>query len=245
MTCITERPVPAHVAIVGLGPSAGTYLEIVKRLGGRHRAYDEVWTINAMGGVFACDRVFHMDDVRIQQVRADAAPRGNIAVMLEWLKRHPGPVYTSRAHPDYPGLVPYPLAAVLDGMPEGYMNGTAAHAVAFAVHLGVRKISCFGMDFTYAHAHSAEKGRACVEFWLGVAAARGIQLAIPQSSSLMDACEKGCRYYGYDTLDLEITRKDGHLDIVFSEKPGPLPSADEIERRYDHNAHPNPLVETR
>ena len=51
-----------------------------------------------------------------------------------------------------------------------------AYAVALAIHEGATKISCFGMDFTYPDVHDAEKGRACVEFWMGVAAARGIAL---------------------------------------------------------------------
>jgi hypothetical protein len=78
--------------------------------------------------VFACDRVFHMDDVRIQQVRADAVPDSNIAVMLDWMKAHPGPIYTSRPHPDYPGLVRFPLQDVLNDLGTAYFNGTAAYA---------------------------------------------------------------------------------------------------------------------
>jgi hypothetical protein len=53
--------------------------------------------------------------------------------------------------------------------PDAYFNSTAAYAVAYAIHMGVKKISVFGMDFTYPNAHDAEKGRACVEFWLGIA----------------------------------------------------------------------------
>src|SRR5690349_20483929 len=98
-----------HVVLLALGPSVSTYLEIVKRAGGRAKFCDEVWTINALGDVFACDRVFHMDDVRIQEIRAAANPDSNIATMLKWMKVHPGPIYTSRPHEDYPGLVAFPL----------------------------------------------------------------------------------------------------------------------------------------
>ncbi len=235
---------PEHVAILGLGPSVGAFLEFTKRIGGRSKFCDEVWGINAIGNVFECDRVFHMDDVRIQEIRAAAKPDGNIAAMLPWLKKHPGPVYTSRPHPDYPGLVPYPLEAVVRDTGYAYMNSTAAHAVAFAVYLRVKKITLFGMDFTYAHSHHSEKGRACVEFWLGIAAARGIRISIPQRSSLMDGCEPARdRVYGYDTLDVTIGRDaEGRQTVTFTERPGPLPTAEEIEKRYDHTAHPNPLV---
>lgn len=239
--------VPRHVAILGLGPSLEQYVDIVKRLGGKHAFCDEVWGINAVAGVILCDRVFHMDDVRVQERRAAALPQSNIARMLEWLRVHPGPVITSRSHPDYPGLVDFPLAEVMSATGQGaYFNSTAAYAIAYAVALGVERISMFGMDFTYANSHQAERGRACVEYWLGIAAARGIQIAASKKSTLLDAIEdQEGRLYGYDTLDVTIrTGKTGLCEIDFVPKPDEsVPTADEIEARYDHNAHPNALVE--
>lgn len=233
-----------HVAILGLGPSVTQYLEIVKRLGGRSAFCDQVWTINALGDVFACDLVFHMDDVRVQQLRADAAPDSNIAQMLVWLRRSPVPVVTSRAHPDFPALVEFPLEAAVDLAPQGYFNSTAAYAVAYAILKGATKITVFGNDFTYPNAHHAEKGRACVEFWLGIAAARGIQLAMPKTTSLMDALEPfETRFYGYDTLQLGIRRDDAGRIVIDRAERETLPTAEEVEERYDHNRHPNAIVE--
>jgi SAM-dependent methyltransferase len=239
-----EKPAaPKHVAIVGLGPSAAQYMSITRGMGGRHKFCDETWVINAFGDVFACDRVFHMDDVRVQEIRAAAAPESNIAAMLQWLREHPGPVVTSRTHPDYPGLEAFPLQQVLGEFPFGYFNSTAAYAIAYAIWIGVAKITIFGFDFTYPNAHDAEKGRACVEFWLGIAAARGIQLAMPKTTTLMDALHpQGERFYGYDCVDLSFTRKDGQLQVEFTEKAS-LPTAEEIEASYDHSRHPNALVD--
>lgn len=231
-----------HISIVGLGPSAGQYLSIARAVGGRHQYCDETWTINALGDVFACDRIFHMDDVRIQQIRADAAPESNIAAMLKWLKTHPGPIVTSRAHPDYPGLEEFPLEAVVNDCPFGYFNSTAAYAVAYAVHHRVGKVSLFGCDFTYPDAHDAEKGRACVEYWLGMAVERGIKVVVPKTTSLLDACHTQAeRFYGYDTLDLAITREGEQIKVAFTER-AELPSAEEIEDAYDHTKHPSPLM---
>ncbi len=236
--------VPEHVVILGLGPSLHAYMDLARRLGARQKLGDEVWAINALGDVFQCDRVFHMDDVRIQEIRAAARPQSNIANMLTWLRRHPGPIYTSQTHPDYPGLVAFPLEAVVNSTGYGYFNNTAAYAVAFAIHLGVKKISVYGCDYTYPNAHDAEKGRGCLEFWLGFAAARGIKLSMPRSTSLLDALEPDARrYYGYDALEIKRQRDDGG-QIRFSFVPRPvLPTADEIEHMYDHSRPPNPLVE--
>jgi hypothetical protein len=240
--------VPAHVAIVGLGPSCATFFEMTRRLGGVSAYCDEVWGINAIGDVLRCDRIFHMDDLRVQEARAAAKPDGNIAAMVRWLKMHPGPVYTSVVREGYPGLVPFPLQDVLNSSNEGnggapYFNTTTAYAVAFAVHIGVKQISLFGVDYTLANSHKAEQGRACVEFWLGIAAARGIAIQIPDTSSLMDACATDRdRLYGYDCVDVHLVNEDdGRVAVSFTDR-AEIPTAEEIERRYDHTRHPNRLV---
>lgn len=233
---------PLHITILGLGPSLEEYVNIVKRLGSRRAFNDETWGINAVADVVTCDRVFHMDDVRIQQIRAEARPESNIANMLTWLKTHPGPIYTSRVHPDYPGLVEFPLEEVVSALKYDYFNNTAAYALAYAIYIGATKISLFGCDYTYPNAHDAERGRACLEFWLGVAAAQEIDIAIPKNSSLMDALyPQQQRLYGYDTLDISMAKVDGQVRVTKTPHDN-LPTADEIEARYDHSAHPNQLV---
>jgi hypothetical protein len=233
---------PDHVAILGLGPSLQNYVDLVKRIGWRLRFADEIWGINAVGGVILCDRLFHMDDVRIQEARAKELPDSNIANMLKWMRTHQGPIYTSRVHPDYPGLVAYPLEDVINSVGVPYFNSTAAYAVAYAVHLGVKKISLFGLDFTYPNSHHAEKGRACVEFFLGIAIARGIEINISDHSTLMDAGERD-HFYGYDTLSVRLDRTPEGLGRVSFEPRDDVPTAREIEHRYDHSRPANTLVE--
>lgn len=232
-----EKPKGKHIAILGLGPSVDQYTDIVKRQGGRHKFCDETWAINALGDLFACDLVFHMDDIRIQEVRAAAAPASNIAAMVEWIKNSRVPVITSRPHQDYPALAAFPLEDVLNHLGHEYFNSTAAYAIAFAIHYGATEISVFGMDFTYANVHDSEKGRACVEFWLGVAHARGIKVHLPKSTTLMDSCHpREARLYGYDTLDVAFNvQEDGHLKLGFTPREK-LPTAEEIEKAYDHSA---------
>ncbi len=232
-----------HIAILGLGPSVDQYLDYTKRLGGRSAFCDEVWAINALGNVLDCDLVFHMDDIRVQERRAEAAPESNIAAMVRWLKHSRVPVVTSRAHPDYPALVEFPLEDVLNNLQHDYFNSTAAYAVAMAIHVGATKISCFGFDFTYANSHQAEKGRACVEFWLGVAQERGIKLSMPKTTTLMDAMsERKERLYGYDTVEVIFNvQDDGSLKLDF--KPlDEIPTAAEMEKRYDHSRPVNAIV---
>lgn len=231
------EPTGKHIAILGLGPSLDQYLEITKRMGGRSKFCDEVWAINALGDVFACDLVFHMDDIRIQEIRAKAAPASNIAAMLPWIKRSRVPVVTSRAHPDYPALVEFPLEDVLNNLGHDYFNSTAAYAVAFAIHINAAKISFFGIDYTLPNQHQAEKGRACVEYWIGKAQERGIKISMPKTTTLLDACHtRAERLYGYDCVNVDFQMQgDGSVKLAFTERDT-LPTAEQIERQYDHSA---------
>lgn len=240
---VKESP-PGHVAIIGLGHSMAEYAKITRGLGGRHRFSDQTWAVNALGSIIQCDKIFHMDDVRIQEIRAKAKPESNTAVMIQWMKTCTIPIITSRPHPDYPATVPFPLVNVLNEFTTGYFNSTMAYAVAYAIWIGAEKISLFGCDFTYPNAHQAEKGRACVEYWLGMAAERGIKIVVPKASTLLDALHTQAeRFYGYDTLELAITQnKDGVIDVKFTELDD-LPTAEQIEDNYNHDRHPNAIVE--
>lgn len=231
-----------HVVIIGLGPSAEAYVDHVKRLGSRQAFADEVWAINAMGSVLDCDLVFHMDDVRIQEIRAKARPESNIANMLRWLRTTKTPVMTSFKHADYPSLIEFPLEDVVNALGRGYFNGTGAYAVAYAIYKGATKLSLFGCDFTYPDAHKAEKGRGCVEFWLGFAAAKGCEIALPANTSLMDSLddqdETDIPSYGYDAIKISCERDDtGRMRLTFTPRES-LPTADEVEAAYDHGKHP-------
>lgn len=228
------HPSPKRVAILGLGPTLEAYVDVAKRLGARAGLVDEVWGINAAIDVINCDRGFHMDDVRVQEARAAAKPDSNIAAMLPWLRKHPGPIYTSVPHPDYPGLVAFPLEEVLNGLGGvAYFNSTAAYAVAYAVHIGVEALYLFGCDFSFANSHEAEKGRACVEYYLGIGKARGMVVGLPSGTSMMDGCATvQDRLYGYDGMDLSFDGEDGKRKVTFT--PRPLPQAEEVEARYDH-----------
>jgi hypothetical protein len=238
-----------HVVILGLGPSLETYFDMVKRLGGRHAFCDQVWAVNALGDLAKCDLIFHMDDVRIQEIRAAARPKSNIARMLEWMRKTDIPIMTSFAHPDYPATVELPLEDMINTLGFSYFNGTVAHAAAYAIYLGATKISFFGCDYTLPNSHHAEQGRACLEFWLGYAAARGISLGTSEKSSLLDSCEAPpagtIKCYGYDAVTIrtaDVEGPDGTSIKLTFEPLETLPTAEEIERRYDHGAHPNALM---
>lgn len=228
---------PEHVALVALGPSSLMYNRQCEMVGGRRHFCDETWTVNTYGDVILHDMLWHMDDVRTQEIRAAG---GNIKIgkMLEWIKTHEKKVMTSRAYPEYPSLVAYPLEDVVNALGIPYFNNTTSYAIAYAIYSGVKQLTLYGFDFTYPNAHHAEKGRACCEYWAGQAMARGVKVSAPDCSTFMDAnLPFADRFYGYDTQDVDLKMIDGRAKFSFTDK-AQLPTAAEIEDKYDHTKHP-------
>lgn len=229
-----------HVAIVALGPSADTYYRMAESQGGRRAFCDETWCINSNGDILSCDRIFHMDDMRVQEARA-AAGNAKIGSMLDWMRKHQGPIYTSKVYPEYPGLVEFPLEEVINSVGTAYFNSTPAYAFCYAMYMSVTRISLFGIDFTWPNAHEAERGRACVEYWIGRAMQRGIGIFVAPNSTLLDAnMPASDRFYGYDarTPNVVFDAEAMRASVSFVEKP--IPTAEEIERRYDHTKGARP-----
>lgn len=226
-----------HITILGLGPSLDDYTQHVKCLGGRSAYCDEVWGINAVGNVMDVDAVFHMDDLRVQERRAEARPQSNIANMVKWMRTTDTPIVTCNADiPGFESLVEFPLDAVIGDLGECYFNGTTPYAIAHAIWGGATKISMFGCDYSYEHSHHAERGRACVEFWLGIAKQRGIEIALPQNTSLLDAYEgPQALFYGYADGNIMRLKLNDDNRLYTEREQKDLPSAEAVEHRYDHS----------
>lgn len=219
-----------RVALVALGHSCTEYVEIALGQGGRKRLWDEVWGVNAAGDIIHCDKIFHMDDVKVQEIRAEAGNE-KVKEMLRWMKTHPGPIFTSRTYPDYPGLVEYPLEEVVNHLGSTYFNNTVPYAIAYAAHIGVKELYLYGVDYVYGGIVNAEKGKACAEYWIRAAQERGCEVSVASSSTLMDAF-RGAPY-GYDTEDIKWEAVDGKFKMIRTPKEK-LPTAEEMEARYDH-----------
>jgi hypothetical protein len=219
-----------RVALVALGHSCTNYMELAFGAGGRKRIWDETWGVNAAGDVIHCDRIFHMDDVKIQEARAEAGNE-KVKAMLEWMKTTQTPIMTSRKYDDYPTLVEYPLEEVVNALGSTYFNNTVPYAIAYAAYIGVKELHLYGVDYTYPNIMDAERGRACAEYWVRAAQERGCEVSVAENSTLMDAF-KGAPY-GYDSEDVRWEAVDGKFKFIRTPKEK-LPTAEEMEARYDH-----------
>jgi len=184
------------VAIVAMGKS---HLEFT--LAKTHsQPIDEVWAINAMGGVIFHDRMFMLDPASRFLDGEEAGSQTGL--MREVLKRHPGPVYTCELDKRCPGLVEFPLDEVVNAVGTWYINNTVAFAIAFAIAAKVKRMMIYGVDFSYKrNVHFAEAGRACCEFLIAKAIERNIEVGIANSSGLMDTnVPPNEKLYGYHRL---------------------------------------------
>lgn len=226
---------PKRVAIVGLGPTSANYVQDVDRVGDRYKLFDETWTFNSYCNVIESDRLFHMDDVLVQERRAKAG-HTRVAGMLEAMKRYKGPIYTCFAEPEYPTAVDYPLAQVIERFNSLYFTTTPPYALAYAGYIGVEKVNIYGCDYTWEGQASAEAGRACMEYWVGRMHGIGMVVNVHPHSTLMDARRSrrdDLKLYGYDRVKVSLKQVDEQrLGLVMEEKE--LPTVQEIEERYSH-----------
>ena len=191
---------PDSVAIVAMGISSIDYLQRSARHGGRDIMADEVWAINAMGGIIYHDRLFACDTYDLLVHQRDNEGRKVATGMLKWIRQHPGPIHTPLPDPQVPGQVPLPVEAIVNDIGYPYINTSVAWAIAYAIYLRVRKIAAYGCDFTYPNRGVAEAGRGNAEWLLGIAGERGIQIELSEHTTLLDGGkDPSDQLYGFHT----------------------------------------------
>jgi hypothetical protein len=226
---LPNRPLPESVAIVAMGASAAAYLWEMGRLGTPRAKYDEVWTCNGMGDILRADRIFLMDDLEVQAIRAPT--NAYVAGLLDYAKRSETPIYTARHVEGYPSLVEYPLEDVINATGSSYFTNSVPYMLAMAIAIGARRVGLYGCDYAYG-ANKVERGRACLEYWVGMAESNNVHVYVPPSSSLLDGGNP--KPYGYWAEDIEVSWNGVNCSITRSPK-AELPTAQEIERIMSHH----------
>jgi|TARA_Y100000310_G_scaffold85390_1_gene82251 hypothetical protein len=111
-----------------------------------------------------------------------------------WIKQCGIPVYMVGTEKGYPNTVRYPLERVMENVSGGvdYFTSTVAFMIALAIDEGFDTIGVFGIDLIVGTEYDYQK--SCVEFLLGIAHGRGINLNIPIQAALL----KSTWRYGYE-----------------------------------------------
>lgn len=204
MTDKVWHPYPLDsVAFLGLGVSIYNYILMMHKFpltepGMKH----EAWTVNAGARALGHDVCFdiHTDEYLEQQKRREYAAGlkyvNRAQNRRKWMKENPGkPIVLAKADPTIPNSYTFPLVEVVNKLNCPYFQHGLAYQIAFAMLCGVKKMQFYGCDFGDHKDEEIESGRHCVEFWLGRAFERGIQIEHAKDTTLMDT----------------NTRQDGHI----------------------------------
>ncbi len=197
----------SSVAIVAMGQS-----QIDFHLAQTHSVeFDEVWAINAMIGVLPrIDRAFILDPMSRFLDTEDAGTM--TPMMRKYLPQCEFPIYTCELDDRVPSAVEYPIESIVGDLGCSYFNNTIPYTIAYALWSKVKKISLFGIDFTYRNnMHFAEAGRSCTEFWLSKCINAGMQIEVAPRSTLLDT-DIGFeeKLYGYHRLnDPKVSYQNG------------------------------------
>lgn len=201
------RALPNSVMIVALGPTKSDLLDMTccHEPPALAMECDEVWGINAgvnaFGGRVAYDLLWIMDHL---DGEAKRLPR-YMDLVARWLERTHAPLITSHAgywgH-DRPGVYEYPLSWVLDrvGVENAYFHNSLPYILAYAWCIGVQRIVLWGADYTHERSKRREEDRANAEYWVGFLRARGVEVYLPDSTTLCNM-NRGPWFYGYPPGD--------------------------------------------
>jgi len=133
-----------------------------------------------------------------------------------WIRDSPVPVYMMKTHDEFPNAVRYPIERVIKDSGIDNFTSTIAFEVGLAMAEGFKEIALFGVDLIVGTEYSVQK--ACLEFWLGMAHARGIEVRIPGECALL----KQSYRYGYekepDWGPLQLSEVSRRIDYLSTER---------------------------
>ena len=175
------------VSIVAMGESRNVFIIMCLLSNNKSKDCpldDDIWAINYMATIVDCDRCIAMDPLIMWNEIAH--PK-----MVEKLKKANFPIITSKKYEEFPTSQAYPLKEVIDffGYKYCYFNNTVPYAIALAIFEGYERIKLWGVDYLVAdkdhNVQALEDGRSCLEFWINEAIRRGIQVILPNTSSVL------------------------------------------------------------
>ncbi len=148
----------------------------------------EVWSINQAGGQFPHQKIdycFAFDKLPPEYIEEMKA----IAPVISWQK------YAD---------IQYPLKEILKEFRINYFVNTVCYQAAYAIYIGTKRLSLYGCDTMLGGVWQREsKG---LEFWLGIAHDRNIELVLPPKSGLLRSMQG--RIYGKDGREVLLMLKE-------------------------------------
>lgn len=149
----------------------------------------ETWGVNSLILRRPVKLAFQMHDIE----KDISTGRLSIIKQVEEINRLGIPVVTGKKYKFLPTAIPFPI----DEMPVKYFTNSIAYMIAYAIYKGATEIDLYGISFFVKHEFLVE--RPCVEFWIGLAIARGIKVNVHDPTTI-ECCRPFQKLYGYDSI---------------------------------------------
>jgi len=104
---------------------------------------------------------------------------------LRWIANCPVPIYVAEDLKDHgPNCIEFPFVQLDEVFGMDYFTCTFAYQIALAIVSGFTEIGLFGVELRYGSERERTVEWACTSFWMGYAAASGINIVVPEGSWL-------------------------------------------------------------
>lgn len=150
----------------------------------------EIWGVNTMYRNRKLDKIFIMHDIKHDLMVQDRD-------FFETVNSLGIPVVTAGDYSALKNNIIYPAEEVIEYFGVAFFLNVMSWMIAYAIMLEPKRLSLYGCDMRSDSGDEYRLGeRGCVEFWLGVAMGKGIDLGLPQESFLLKRIMRG-NFYGY------------------------------------------------
>jgi len=163
---------------------------------GNAKDYDEMWAVSPLvlrrGDITKVFQIHNLDwsaaDNAYLELKGD---RENFWDSMEIINSQKIPIVLQAEHEFFPHGEIFPL----DEMPALYFTSTFAYMMAYALYKRATQIDLYGVPLVLEGEYREQ--RSCLEFWIGFAAGRGVEVNIYGATILLSSIPyEGL--YGYD-----------------------------------------------
>ena len=102
---------------------------------------------------------------------------------IAWLNSIGCPIYMKDVVPEIKNSVRYPIEAMIQHFQLDYFTSTVAYMIELAIAEQFEWIGIFGIDLIMGPEYEFQK--ACVEYYIGYAHAKGIEVYLPENCALL------------------------------------------------------------
>jgi hypothetical protein len=154
----------------------------------------EIWTLNETAKVPEITRFTRHFQLH-SRANFNRWNNPNDSNHSQWLKEpHEFPIYMQKVWPDIPASLRYPIENYIDTFGR-YATSTPAYMMGLAILEGFERIELYGLDMAGSSEYQYQK--AGMEYLIGFALGRGIEVYIPPQSPLMTGS-----LYGYQDMSI-------------------------------------------